>query len=134
MYTDQDSETIHFLLLIKVACIHHAYSLLHHVFQATALFNADQHDEADLLLKELAAGCPNADIRACHIVEVSIMQTRWVINTNLCNSHIRHIYVFNSESKPWMAHITTKPPTISLPLSTAALYHQNWTSILCMRI
>ncbi|KIK49125.1 hypothetical protein CY34DRAFT_797510 [Suillus luteus UH-Slu-Lm8-n1] len=53
MYTDQDPETIYFLLLIK----------------ATALFNADRRDEANLLLKELAAGCPNADTRACHIVE-----------------------------------------------------------------
>ncbi|KAG1786312.1 uncharacterized protein HD556DRAFT_1445173 [Suillus plorans] len=35
MYTDQDSEITHFLLLIK----------------AIALFNADQHDEANLLLK-----------------------------------------------------------------------------------
>ncbi|KAG2335861.1 hypothetical protein BDR05DRAFT_205965 [Suillus weaverae] len=53
MYTNEDSETIHFLLLIK----------------AIALFNAGQHDEALLLLKELAAGCPNADTSACHIVE-----------------------------------------------------------------
>ncbi|KAG2142888.1 uncharacterized protein EDB93DRAFT_597938 [Suillus bovinus] len=53
MYTDQDSETIHSLLLTK----------------AVALFNADQHDEANLLLSELAAGCPNADTRACHIVQ-----------------------------------------------------------------
>ncbi|KAG2141379.1 uncharacterized protein EDB93DRAFT_630557 [Suillus bovinus] len=53
MYADQDSETVHFLLLIK----------------AIALFNADRHDEACLLLKELATGCPNADTRACRIVE-----------------------------------------------------------------
>ncbi|KAG2139824.1 uncharacterized protein EDB93DRAFT_1252946 [Suillus bovinus] len=56
IYTDQDSQTIYFLLLIK----------------AIAFFNADQHDEANLLLKELAAGCPNADTRACHIVEAYI--------------------------------------------------------------
>ncbi|KAG2147843.1 uncharacterized protein EDB93DRAFT_1250352 [Suillus bovinus] len=53
MYTNQDSQIHHFLLLIK----------------AIALFNADQHDEANLLLKELTIGCPNADTRACHIVE-----------------------------------------------------------------
>ncbi|KAG2344133.1 hypothetical protein BDR05DRAFT_221463 [Suillus weaverae] len=69
MYTNQDSETTHFLLLIKVCYSCLAYSPLHHVFQAIALFNADQHDDANLLLRELAAGCPNADTRACHIVE-----------------------------------------------------------------
>ncbi|KAG2365167.1 hypothetical protein BDR07DRAFT_698407 [Suillus spraguei] len=53
MYADQDSQTTHFLLLIK----------------SIALFCADQHDEANLLLKELATGCPNADTRACHIVQ-----------------------------------------------------------------
>ncbi|KAG2346823.1 WD40 repeat-like protein [Suillus weaverae] len=53
MYTDQNPETIHFLLLIK----------------AIALFGADQHDEANLLLEELAAGCPNADTLACHVVQ-----------------------------------------------------------------
>ncbi|KAG1785874.1 uncharacterized protein HD556DRAFT_1450312 [Suillus plorans] len=53
MHTDQDSEIAHFLLLIK----------------AIALFNADQHDEASLLLKELAAGCPDADTLARDIVQ-----------------------------------------------------------------
>ncbi|KAG2367095.1 hypothetical protein BDR07DRAFT_1479432 [Suillus spraguei] len=53
MYTDQKSQTNHFLLLIK----------------AIALFGADQHDEAILLLEELATGCPNANIHACHVVE-----------------------------------------------------------------
>ncbi|KAG2081067.1 hypothetical protein BD769DRAFT_1734393 [Suillus cothurnatus] len=56
MYTDQDSQTMHFLLLIK----------------AIALFNAGQHGEANLLLKELVAGCPNADTRVCHIIEAYI--------------------------------------------------------------
>jgi hypothetical protein len=74
MYTDQDSETVHFLLLIKAGCICLAYYLLRHVFQAIALFNADRHDEANLLLKELTTGCPNTHTRACHIVEVSIIQ------------------------------------------------------------
>ncbi|KAG2367935.1 hypothetical protein BDR07DRAFT_1478513 [Suillus spraguei] len=53
MYTNQDPQSIHFLLLIK----------------AIALFGADQHDEANLLLKELAASCLNADIRACRVVQ-----------------------------------------------------------------
>ncbi|KAG2356066.1 hypothetical protein BDR07DRAFT_1492391 [Suillus spraguei] len=52
MYTDQDSQTTHFLLLIK----------------SIALFGANQHDEAVLLLKELNTGCPNADTHACDIV------------------------------------------------------------------
>jgi hypothetical protein len=33
-------------------------------------------------------------------VEVSTIQPRSVIKTDICNSHIRHIYVFNSEPKP----------------------------------
>ncbi|KAG2362679.1 hypothetical protein BDR07DRAFT_1376328 [Suillus spraguei] len=45
--------TVHFLLLIK----------------AITLFNADKHEEVNLLLKELAAGCPNADTCACYIVQ-----------------------------------------------------------------
>ncbi|KAG2357071.1 hypothetical protein BDR07DRAFT_396678 [Suillus spraguei] len=53
MYTDQYSQTTQFLLLIKTI----------------ALFGAGHHDEANLLLKELTVGCPNADPRACHIVE-----------------------------------------------------------------
>jgi hypothetical protein len=72
MYTDQDSETTHFLLLIKVCYSCFAYHLLLSVFQAIALFGADQHEEANLLLKELAAGCPNADTLACRVVQVSI--------------------------------------------------------------
>ncbi|KAG2362239.1 hypothetical protein BDR07DRAFT_1357912 [Suillus spraguei] len=52
MYTDQDPQTIHFMLLIKVI----------------ALFNADQHDEANLLLKELTAG-PKADTLAYRVVQ-----------------------------------------------------------------
>ncbi|KAG2750670.1 hypothetical protein P692DRAFT_20831547, partial [Suillus brevipes Sb2] len=53
VFTNQDSKTSHFLLLIK----------------AIALFNADQHEEAMLLVKELAAPRPNADILACRVVE-----------------------------------------------------------------
>ncbi|KAG2130298.1 uncharacterized protein EDB93DRAFT_1255969 [Suillus bovinus] len=56
MYTDQDPQILHFLILIK----------------AIALFNADQHDEANLLLKELVTGCPNGDTLACCVVEAYI--------------------------------------------------------------
>jgi hypothetical protein len=41
-------------------------------FQAIALFNANQDEEALLLVQELAVR-PNADPLACHVVEVSIM-------------------------------------------------------------
>ncbi|KAG2128625.1 WD40-repeat-containing domain protein [Suillus bovinus] len=53
MFTNKDSATDHFLLLIK----------------AIALFDADQHDEAMLLIKELAAACPNTDPHAHRVVE-----------------------------------------------------------------
>ncbi|KAG2125183.1 WD40-repeat-containing domain protein [Suillus bovinus] len=53
MFTNQDSKINHFLLLIK----------------AIILFNADQHEEAMLLIKELAAACSNADLLACRVVE-----------------------------------------------------------------
>ncbi|KAG2355810.1 hypothetical protein BDR07DRAFT_1492731 [Suillus spraguei] len=69
MYTNEDSETVHFLLLIKVCHISLAYCPPHHVFRAIALFNADRHDEANLPLKELITGCPKADTVACHIVK-----------------------------------------------------------------
>ncbi|KAG1766605.1 hypothetical protein EV702DRAFT_1282874 [Suillus placidus] len=52
LFTNQDSETNHFLLLIK----------------AIALFSADQHEEAMLLVKELAAACPTSDL-GCRVVE-----------------------------------------------------------------
>jgi len=71
MYTDQDLENVHFLLLIKVCYSCLAYFLLHSILQAIALFNADQHDEANLLLQELAAGCPNAGAFPCCLVQVS---------------------------------------------------------------
>ncbi|KAG2338712.1 WD40 repeat-like protein [Suillus weaverae] len=52
VFTNQNSESNHFLLLIK----------------AIALFNADQHDEAMLLIKELAAAC-RTDLLGCRVVE-----------------------------------------------------------------
>ncbi|KAG1787199.1 uncharacterized protein HD556DRAFT_1530619 [Suillus plorans] len=39
------------------------------VFQAIALFNADQHEEAMLLIKYLDAACPNVDPLARRVVE-----------------------------------------------------------------
>ncbi|KIK40125.1 hypothetical protein CY34DRAFT_807490 [Suillus luteus UH-Slu-Lm8-n1] len=53
MFTNEDPDTNHFLLLIK----------------AIAHFNAAQHEEAMLLIKELAAACPDADILGCRVVE-----------------------------------------------------------------
>jgi hypothetical protein len=76
MFTNQDSNTNHFLILTKVTSICLAYSLFHCVFQAIALFNADQHEEAMLLLKELAAACPNTDLLGRRVVEVSVKATR----------------------------------------------------------
>jgi hypothetical protein len=75
MFTNQDSKTVHFLLLVKVGQIHLACSLLYSIFQAIALFNANQREEAMLLVKELATACPNADILGCRVVEVSVMQS-----------------------------------------------------------
>ncbi|KAG0703318.1 hypothetical protein DFH29DRAFT_1078995 [Suillus ampliporus] len=51
MFTNEDSKTNHFLLL------------------AIALFGADQHEEAMLLIQQLAAACPNHDTLACRVVE-----------------------------------------------------------------
>ncbi|KAG1789660.1 uncharacterized protein HD556DRAFT_773289 [Suillus plorans] len=53
MFTNQNSETNQFLLLIK----------------AIVLFNADQHEEAMLLIKDLAAACPDVDPLARRVVE-----------------------------------------------------------------
>jgi hypothetical protein len=49
--------------------------MLHHIYQAIALFNANQHADAMRRIRELAATCPNVDIAlTCHIVEVNMMQ------------------------------------------------------------
>ncbi|KAG2126787.1 uncharacterized protein EDB93DRAFT_1272949 [Suillus bovinus] len=53
LFTNKDLVTDHFLLLTKVI----------------ALFNADQHEEAMLLIKELAAACPDRDPDAHSVVE-----------------------------------------------------------------
>jgi len=116
MFTNQDSEINHFLILIKVISICLTYSLLYSVFQAIALFTADQYEEAMLLIKELSAACPDTDPLACRVVEVSVMRLRWVVDADLCISHMRHIYAFSSESMRLMARVMTKLLTISLPL------------------
>jgi hypothetical protein len=120
----EDSATYHFLLLIKVHLICLVYSLLQRVFEAIALFNADQHNEAMLLVKELAAASPDTDL-GCRLVEVSVRQLCSVIDTDLCRSHIRHILMFSSEPKPWVTRVSTKPPITSLPPSMLVLPHQN---------
>ncbi|KAG1893489.1 uncharacterized protein F5891DRAFT_1282058 [Suillus fuscotomentosus] len=51
--------------------------LLHPVFQVIALFNTDQHEEAMLLIKDLAAAYPNID-----------PLTRRVVETYLCESKL----------------------------------------------
>jgi hypothetical protein len=99
-FTNQDSKTNHFLSLIKVGRRSSSRIFSTSLFQAVALFNADQHEEAMLLIEELTAACTNVDPLGCRVVEVSIIQPRPVIKTYICNSHIRHIYVFSSESKP----------------------------------
>jgi hypothetical protein len=86
------------------------------VLQAIALFSADQHEEAMLLIKELAAACPNTDLLGCRVVDVSVMRLRSVSNADPFNSRIRHIYAFSSEPMPWMARVTKKLLIISLPL------------------
>jgi hypothetical protein len=53
VFTNENSESSHFLLLIK----------------AIALFNADQHEEAMLLVKELAAACSDTNLLGCRVVE-----------------------------------------------------------------
>ncbi|KAG1785642.1 heterokaryon incompatibility protein-domain-containing protein, partial [Suillus plorans] len=53
IFADEDSKTIHFLLLIK----------------AIALFNANQHEDAMERVHELATACHSADTLACRMVE-----------------------------------------------------------------
>jgi hypothetical protein len=90
IFMKEDSATSHLLLLIKVHLICLVYSLLQYVFEAIALFNADQHNEAVLLIIELAAASPDADL-GCRVVEVSVRQLCSVIDADPCNFHIRHI-------------------------------------------
>jgi hypothetical protein len=125
MFTHQDSTASHFLLLIKVRQIRLAYSLLHLTFQAVALFNADQHEEAMLLVKELAAACSDADLFGCRVVEVSVLRQHLVVDADLCNFHIRHIYILSLELKPWLTRATMLLLTTSLRLSTPVLSHRN---------
>jgi hypothetical protein len=92
-----------------------------------------------LLIKELAAVCPNTDTHA-RVIEVCTTWLYSVLKPNLCHSHIRHIYVFSSELKPWVMHVTTKLLITSLPPSTRALCHRKsfikytTTSSWCVKI
>src|SRR6267154_2822242 len=61
MFTNSDSKTIHFILLIKAGQFFLAYLLLHHDFQAITLFVANRQEEAMQRVKGLADACPNAD-------------------------------------------------------------------------
>ncbi|KAG0708171.1 hypothetical protein DFH29DRAFT_1065883 [Suillus ampliporus] len=70
MFTNEYSKTNHLLLLVKACRIFLAYSLFHCGFQAITLFRADQHEEAMLLVKELAAACPNNDTLGCRVVQL----------------------------------------------------------------
>jgi len=133
MFTDGDSKTTHLLLLIKVCQFVLICLLLRYDFQAIALFNANQHEEAMLRVKELIAACPNADILACSVVEVSIMHSikpGLRVNTDFRTSNTRHTYTSNSES---MRQITMKLPITSLLLSTASISHLNQQFILNMK-
>jgi hypothetical protein len=79
-------------------------------------------------IQQLADACPNADILACRVVEVSITRSSLVfVLTDFWTSHARLIFVFNLESMPWMMHLTMKQPTTSLPLLIAALSHPSLT-------
>ncbi|KAG0698231.1 WD40-repeat-containing domain protein [Suillus ampliporus] len=72
-FTDEDSKRFHFILLIKARCIVLTYSALHYGFQVIAMFNADQHEEAILHVRELAATCHNDDTLPCRIVEAYLL-------------------------------------------------------------
>ncbi|KAG1791207.1 26S proteasome subunit RPN7-domain-containing protein [Suillus plorans] len=114
---DRDSETVHFLLFIK----------------AIALFSADQHDEANLLLKEL--GCPNADDRTCCIVEGSASYSQWswsgtltnVSDGILENNHFGNNLLFIKLS----GHRTSQMRQNSARLR--ASYHSSQSEFSCLR-
>lgn len=73
MFANENSNIVHFLLLIKARSFFLTYSVFPYGLQAIAIFNAGQHEEAIIRVQELAAACPNNDTVACRIVEVSIM-------------------------------------------------------------
>jgi hypothetical protein len=77
-----------------------------------------------LLIKELAAACPDTDTFAHRVVEVCTMRLRSILKPDLCHSRIRHIYVFSSEPKPWVMRVMMKPLITSLPPSTRVLFHR----------
>ena len=75
MFANENPKITHSLLLMKAGQISLVCSLLHCSFQAIALFNANQHENAIARVQELASVFPNADTLACRIVEVSIMHS-----------------------------------------------------------
>jgi tetratricopeptide (TPR) repeat protein len=84
MFTNEDSKTVHFLLLVKTI----------------ALFGADQHEEAILLVQQLATACPNNDTLACHVVEayLHIQLGTNALNGELYNDAAVHFSVAASSS------------------------------------
>ncbi|KIK47413.1 hypothetical protein CY34DRAFT_799363 [Suillus luteus UH-Slu-Lm8-n1] len=70
MFTNEDSNIIHFLLLIK----------------AVAIFNANQHKEAIIRVQSLTAACPHNDIFACRVVE-AYLYTRLGVNATNDTRH-----------------------------------------------
>ncbi|KIK34689.1 hypothetical protein CY34DRAFT_812772 [Suillus luteus UH-Slu-Lm8-n1] len=66
MFTNEDSNITHFLLLIK----------------AVAIFNANQHEEAIIRVQSLTAACPHNDILACRVVEAYLHVRLGVNATN----------------------------------------------------
>lgn len=80
MFTNKDSRTTLLLLLIKAGQNLSTYYLLHNSFQAIALFNADQREDAMSRVQELVDIYPNADAHGCRIVKVSIIHSMnlWV--------------------------------------------------------
>jgi hypothetical protein len=81
-----DSKKTHFLFLIKACYGFVAYFLLHYEFQAIALFNANEHEEAIQRVQELAVDFPDIDPLACRAVEVSdvhSIKSRCVLTLNV---------------------------------------------------
>lgn len=94
--TDGDSLTTQFLFLIKVSEYFTRIRCFIRGFQAIALFNANNHEEAMRFVQELAAW-PNADPLASRVVEVSnirLSKPRFVCSLILlCFAHQAYLRV-----------------------------------------